>query len=33
VGLVTSGHSHAEILDAYRYLEEEDIRQALAYAA
>ncbi|MGD0359866.1 MAG: DUF433 domain-containing protein [Bryobacteraceae bacterium] len=25
--------SHAEILDAYPYLEEEDIRQALAHAA
>jgi uncharacterized protein (DUF433 family) len=33
VGLVASGHSHAEILDSYPYLEEEDIRQALAYAA
>jgi uncharacterized protein (DUF433 family) len=33
VGLVASGHSNAEILDAYPYLEEEDIRQALAYAA
>jgi uncharacterized protein (DUF433 family) len=33
VGLVASGHSSAEILRAYPYLEEEDIRQALAYAA
>jgi len=33
VGLVASGHSSAEILSAYPYLEEEDIRQALAYAA
>jgi uncharacterized protein (DUF433 family) len=33
VGLVASGHSTAEILAAYPYLEEEDIRQALAYAA
>ena len=33
VGLVASGHSNAEIIAAYRYLEEEDIRQALAYAA
>ena len=33
VGLVASGHSHADILAAYPYLEEEDIRQALAYAA
>jgi uncharacterized protein (DUF433 family) len=29
VGLVAAGHSHAEILDAYPYREEEDIRQAL----
>ena len=33
VGLVAAGHSRAEILAAYPYLEEEDIRQALAYAA
>jgi uncharacterized protein (DUF433 family) len=33
VGLVAAGHSNAEIIDAYPYLEEEDIRQALAYAA
>ena len=33
VGLVASGHSWTEILAAYPYLEEEDIRQALAYAA
>ena len=33
VGLVASGRSNAEILAAYPYLEEEDIRQALAYAA
>lgn len=33
VGLIASGHSHAEILAAYPYLQEEDIRQALAYAA
>jgi uncharacterized protein (DUF433 family) len=33
VGLVASGQSNAEILAAYPYLEEEDIRQALAYAA
>ena len=33
VGLMASGHSHAEILRAYPYLEEEDLRQALAYAA
>jgi uncharacterized protein (DUF433 family) len=33
VGLVAAGHSFSEILTAYPYLEEEDIRQALAYAA
>jgi uncharacterized protein (DUF433 family) len=33
VGLIASGHAHSEILAAYPYLEEEDIRQALAYAA
>jgi len=33
VGLVATDHSHAEILNTYPYLEEEDIRQALAYAA
>jgi uncharacterized protein (DUF433 family) len=33
VGLIAAGHSNAEILDAYPYLEEEDIRQALAYTA
>ncbi len=33
VGLVASGHSFADILAAYPYLEEEDIREALAYAA
>jgi len=33
VGLVASGHSNADILEAYPYLEEEDIREALAYAA
>jgi uncharacterized protein (DUF433 family) len=33
VGLVASGQSHAEILKAYPYLEQEDIRQALVYAA
>jgi len=33
VGLVAAGHPHAEILDAYPYLGEEDLRQALAYAA
>jgi uncharacterized protein (DUF433 family) len=33
VGLVASGHTNDEILAAYPYLEAEDIRQALAYAA
>ena len=33
VGLVASGHTTNEILAAYPYIEEEDIRQALAYAA
>ncbi|MCZ2127625.1 MAG: DUF433 domain-containing protein [Anaerolineales bacterium] len=33
VGLVASGHSVADILKAYPYLEEADIREALAYAA
>ena len=33
VGLVASGHSYPEIVASYPYLEEEDIRQALAYAA
>jgi uncharacterized protein (DUF433 family) len=33
VGLVAAGHSFEEILAAYPYLEEEDIRQSLAYAA
>jgi uncharacterized protein (DUF433 family) len=32
-GLVASGHTFQDILVAYPYLEEEDIRQALAYAA
>jgi uncharacterized protein (DUF433 family) len=33
VGLVASGYSSAEILGLYSYLEDEDIREALAYAA
>jgi uncharacterized protein (DUF433 family) len=33
VGLVAAGRTWTEILAAYPYLEEEDIRQALAYAA
>jgi uncharacterized protein (DUF433 family) len=33
VGLVASGHTKQEILKLYPYLEEEDIREALAFAA
>ncbi len=33
VGLFAAGHSFVEILEAYPYLEEEDLRQALSYAA
>ena len=33
VGLIAAGRTFAEILDAYPYLEDDDIRQALAYAA
>jgi uncharacterized protein (DUF433 family) len=33
VGLVAAGYSTADILKAYPYLEEEDIREALTYAA
>lgn len=33
VGLVASGYTNADILRAYPYLEEEDICQALSYAA
>ena len=32
-GLVATGHPRAEILKLYPYLEEEDIVQALKYAA
>ena len=32
-GLVSAGHSFQEILDAYPYLEEGDIREALSYGA
>ena len=31
VGLVAAGHSVEDILKAYLYLEEEDLREALAY--
>lgn len=33
VGLIAAGYSTADILKAYPYLEEEDIREALTYAA
>lgn len=33
VGLIASGHSFGDILKAYPYLEEGDLREALAYAA
>ena len=33
VGLLATGHSVVEILQAYPYLEKEDIGEALAYAA
>lgn len=33
VGLVASGYSTAEVLKLYPYLEEDAIREALAYAA
>jgi len=33
VGLLASGHTTHDVLKAYPYLEEADLRQALAYAA
>ena len=33
VGLLAAGHSREEILELYPYVEDEDITQALAYAA
>ena len=33
VGLVAAGYAISDILKAYPYLENEDIREALAYAA
>jgi uncharacterized protein (DUF433 family) len=33
VGLVAAGRTTLEILSAYPYLEEDDVRQAIAYAA
>lgn len=33
VGLIASGHSTADILESYPYLEKDDITEALRYAA
>ena len=33
LGLLAAGRTHAEILEDYPYLEEDDIREALSYAA
>ncbi len=33
ISLIASGHDNKEILKAYPYLETEDIREALTYAA
>ena len=33
VGLIAAGHSFADILKAYPYLEEQDLSEALTYAA
>jgi len=33
LGLMAAGHTDAEILAAYPYLEEPDLREALAYGA
>jgi len=33
VGLMAAGHTRAEILQAYPYLQDEDLTEALAYAA
>lgn len=33
LGLMAAGRSEAEILKAYPYLENDDLREALAYAA
>lgn len=33
VGLIAAGKTFGEILKAYPYLEEEDLREALVYAA
>ena len=33
LGLLASGHSHDQVLEAYPYLEKDDIQAALSYAA
>jgi len=33
LGLLAAGHSHERILQSYPYLEAEDVKEALAYAA
>lgn len=33
IGMLAAGHSQEEVLHAYPYLEQEDLREALAYAA
>ncbi len=33
VGLLAAGHSRDEVLEAYPYIEEADLQEALAYAA
>lgn len=33
VGLFASGHDAARVLDLYPYLQDDDVRQALAHAA
>jgi len=33
VGLIAAGHNNKDILEAFPYLEKEDILEALAYAA
>lgn len=33
IGLIAAGHSFDDILKAYPYLEEADVREALIYAA
>jgi len=33
IGLITAGHDNQKVLKAYPYLEAEDIREALTYAA